>query len=127
MTLVDLNGPGLSRNNATGETSHDAAKGNKRTLRERVLERIERGPCIPETILADLRAAGVSTVLTSIRPRCSELVRLGLICDSGQREKGEGGCRAIVWRLTTAAEEAAYLSALDDEPKRLHRRKGGDA
>lgn len=114
MTARDLNGPGLSRNNATGETSHEAARGNKRTLRERVLDRISLGPCIPETILADLRAEGVSTVLTSVRPRCSELARLGLICDSGLREKGEGGCRAIVWRRTTAAEEAAYLSALDD-------------
>lgn len=109
----DLNGPGLSRKNATGETSRDAAKGNKRTLRERVLDRIAQGPCIPETILADLRAEGVSTVLTSIRPRCSELVRLGLIRDSGMRQKGEGGKLAIMWRLATAAERAEWEAKME--------------
>lgn len=114
MIGADLNGPGLARRTSTGETAGDAARGNKRTLRQRVLDRITCGPCIPETIFADLRADGVSTVLTSVRPRCSELARLGLICDSGQRERGEGGCRAIVWRRTTAAEEAAYLSAQEE-------------
>lgn len=109
----DLSGPGLSRNNATGETSHHAAKGEKRTLRERVLERITAGPCIPETILADVRREGVATVLTSIRPRCSELARLGLIRDSGRRERGEGGKPAIVWRRCDPVEEAAHRAALE--------------
>ncbi|WP_426046058.1 hypothetical protein [Brevundimonas sp. TWP3-1-2b1] len=111
MTAPDLSGPGLSRRNSTGETSRDAAKGDKRTLRERVLDRLGRGPAIPETILADLRAEGISTVLTSIRPRCSELLRMGLIRDSGQRQTGEGGKKAIVWRLADDAERAAHVSA----------------
>ena len=111
MTALDLSGPGLSRRNSTGETSRDAAKGDKRTLRERVLDRLGRGPAIPETILADLRAQGISTVLTSIRPRCSELLRMGLIRDSGQRQTGEGGKKAIVWRLANDAERAAHVSA----------------
>lgn len=115
MMRPDLSGPGLSRNNATGETSHEAAKGDKRTLRERVLDRITAGPCIPETILADLRREGVATVLTSVRPRCSELVRLGLIRDSGRREKGEGGKPAIVWRACSAEERAEWLAAQPDE------------
>lgn len=110
----DLTGGGLSRANATGETSAQAAAPCKKTLRERVLERLEAGPAIPETILADLRAEGVSTVLTSVRPRCSELKGLGLIRDSGRREKGEGGCNAIVWERATAEQEAAYLAALDE-------------
>lgn len=78
------------------------------TLRQRVLEIIAEGPALPEAILARLRADGVRTVLTSVRPRCSELLRMGLITDSGSREKAEGGCKAIVWRLTTDDERAAF-------------------
>lgn len=90
------------------------------TLRQRVLAIIGEGPAIPETILDRLRADGVRTVLTSIRPRCSELVRMGLIRDSGKREKGEGGCNAIVWRLTTEDERATFRarSAASEEERR---------
>ncbi|WP_336975924.1 hypothetical protein [Brevundimonas nasdae] len=83
------------------------------TLRQRVLEIISDGPAIPETILARLRAEGVRTVLTSVRPRCSELVRMGLIRDSGRREKGEGGCNAIVWRLSTPEEQQRFAQKRD--------------
>ncbi|MDP3377031.1 MAG: hypothetical protein Q8S53_01600 [Brevundimonas sp.] len=99
------------RRNATGETSREAAfavAGKAPTLRERVLAILAEKPAIPETILARLIGEGVSTVLTSVRPRCSELLRMGLITDSGRREKGEGGCKAIVWRLTTEDEREAF-------------------
>lgn len=78
-----------------------------------MLEIISDGPAIPETILARLRAEGVRTVLTSVRPRCSELVRMGLIRDSGRREKGEGGCNAIVWRLSTPEEQQRFAQKRD--------------
>lgn len=112
----DLNAPALWKRASIGETAREAAKaGKKPTLRHLVLDRIREAPAIPETILADLRAEGVRTVLTSIRPRCSELARLGLIRDSGQREKGEGGCKAIVWTACTPDETAAYLAAKASE------------
>lgn len=112
MTLAhQLDGPGLYRKNATGETSREAAKGSKKTLRQRVLERIERGPASAEMIFAELRAEGVQTVLTSIRPRCTDLLKRGLVRDSGQRGKSEGGKRSIIWERTTPDQEAAYLSA----------------
>ena len=101
MTRLRSRAPGRWRHNATGETSEAAAKaGNKPTLRQLVLDEIEASevPLIPERILDRLTARGVRTVLTSVRPRCSELVRLGLIEDSGRRDVGEGGCKAIAWR-----------------------------
>lgn len=109
----DLNRPALFKKSATGETSKAAAVAmtpKAPTLRQRVLERIRIAPAIPETIFADLKAEGVSTVLTSIRPRCSELVRQGLIKDSGRRQKGEGGCSAIVWEACSVEETSAYLA-----------------
>jgi len=108
----------LWRRNATGETSRLAALAVARrtpTLRKRVLEILTEGPAIPETIFARMRAEGVRTVLTSIRPRCSELARMGLITDSGRREKGEGGCRAIVWRITTDEEKRRFAERMAAE------------
>lgn len=106
-----LNPMPLWRSDATGETSREAAFAvaeKAPTLRERVLAILAEGPAIPETIHARLVREGVSTVLTSVRPRCSELMRMGLITDSGRREKGEGGCNAIVWRLTSDEERAVF-------------------
>ena len=101
------------RSNSTGETAKAAAvamKAKAPTLRQMVFAEIERAPAIPETILQSLRSRGVKTVLTSIRPRASELVRMGLIADSGLRQRGEGGCKAIVWRATTPEERAAFAA-----------------
>lgn len=107
----------LWRKASTGETARDAARAmapdhKAPTLRKRVLDIVtEHGPIIPERALVRLRDDGVSTVLTSVRPRFSELARMGLIVDSGQRERAEGGCKAIAWRLATPEETAAYHAA----------------
>lgn len=101
------------KRSSIGETAQCAAQSSdRRTLRQRVLDAIEASPAplIPEDILAQLRADGVKTVLTSIRPRCSELARAGFIRDSGQRRPGEGGCSAIAWRATTTAERAEWAA-----------------
>lgn len=105
------------RKSSIGDTARDAAKTmapdhKAPTLRKRVLDIVaDHGPIIPERAFARLRDDGVSTVLTSVRPRFSELARMGLIVDSGQRERAEGGCNAIAWRLATPEETAAYLAA----------------
>lgn len=110
----------LWRKSSTGETAREAAKAmapvhKAPSLRRRVLDIItDHGPIIPERIYARLINDGVTTVLTSVRPRCSELARMGLILDSGHRERAEGGCNAIAWRRATPAETAAYLAARDD-------------
>lgn len=116
MTRLVSRFPGRWRRNAIGETSQAAAKaGDKPTLRQLVLDEIEASPTplIPERILDRLTSRGVRTVLTSVRPRCSELARLGLIEDSGLRERGEGGCRAIAWRATDADTRAKFSSEAD--------------
>lgn len=125
MTVISDHPLPLWRWSATGETAKDAAQRNpRRTLRQRTLDLIEAAPTpvIPETILARLRAEGVQTFLTSVRPRCSELARMGLIADSGTRQKGEGGCNAIAWRATTPDERSRFaaLKALEAE------KMGGD-
>ncbi len=38
---------------------------------------------------------------------------MGLIRDSGRREKGEGGCNAIVWRLSTPEEQQRFAQKRD--------------
>lgn len=113
MSRRDLEGPGRYRRNATGETSREAAAGSKKTLRQRVLERLERGPASPEMIFGELEAEGVRTVLTSVRPRCTDLQKLGLVRDSGQRGRSEGGKRSIIWERCSPEQEAAYLAAKD--------------
>jgi hypothetical protein len=49
---------------------------------------------------ADECAAVLGVPIWSIRPRTTELKRLGLITDTGERRPNASGKRAIVWRLT---------------------------
>ena len=100
-------------NSSIGETAQAAAQRiahKAPTLRHLVLQHLEDSPATPEQLLAVIRAGGVKTLLNSIRPRCSELARLGLITASGMRLPGEGGGAAIVWRLTTDDERAAHAA-----------------
>ena len=102
------------RQNATGETSKAAAlavRARAPTQCELVLEALADGPAHPEEITARILAAGHKVLLMSIRPRCSQLVRRGKIVDSGHRGRGEGGCKAIVWRLATSQERVAWDDA----------------
>lgn len=49
---------------------------------------------------ADECAAVLGESVLAIRPRTTELKRLGLITDTGERRPNASGKRAIVWRLT---------------------------
>lgn len=108
--------PPRSRRNATGETSEAAAlymAPKAPRLRDQVLATIEDQPATPEQVQARLKAGGVHHLVSAIRPRCTELKGLGLICDSGQRSLGESGrCKSVVWRATTAEERAAFAAAV---------------
>ena len=102
------------RQNATGETSKAAALAVRLrapTQCELVLAALEQGPAHPEQITARIMGAGREVLLMLIRPRCSQLVRLGKIVDSGLRGRGEGGCKAIMWRLATPQERVAWDDA----------------
>lgn len=80
-------------------TSEQAALGvvpAAMTLRERVLTAIRLKAGTPEELAMRLDAP-----VMNVRPRCSELLRKGLIRDSGQRRRALGGRQAIVWEAAT--------------------------
>lgn len=80
----------------TTGTSHDAAQSVDATLlRERV-----RTVLACEPLTADEVADILGESVLSIRPRCSELRRLGVIFDSMARRRNRSGKFAIVWMLT---------------------------
>lgn len=54
----------------------------------------------PDCATADEIAAELGRSVLAIRPRFSELVRQGLIRDTGARRQNESGCSAKVWRAT---------------------------
>lgn len=61
-----------------------------------------RDACLAALTGADLTADEVAARLgesvLSIRPRISELAKMGKIADSGERRENDSGHRAIVWR-----------------------------
>ncbi len=104
------------RRQATAETSREAAlavRPRAPTQAELVLAALAKGPAHPEAITARIIEAGHRIMLISVRPRCSQLVRLGRIKDTGQRGRTAGGCKAIVWRLATEEERAEREAAKD--------------
>lgn len=87
--------PGFKRQ----PTSRAAAEGiaeKAPLLRDRVLAEIKRKPSTPEQV-----ALAIGEPLLNVRPRCSELVKLKLIEDTGVRREALGGRQAIVWKAVT--------------------------
>lgn len=90
------------------ETSADAADAAAETapiLRARCLATLERS----NGLTADEVAGRMGASILSIRPRISELTRLGKVRDTGERRNNASGKKAIVWaaiqpaRLQTGA------------------------
>ncbi len=85
------------------QTSHDAAKsvesGWITVAQGAILNRLRNdGPLTDERIIARLRDQRVSISPSGARSRRAELVKLGLVEDSGKREKTASGRQTIVWR-----------------------------
>jgi len=79
------------------DTSFDAAKSMQsraETLRQLALDKIEKSLT---GLTADRCADILNESILSIRPRLSELRRLGLIMDSGRRGTNTSGKKAVVW------------------------------
>ena len=79
------------------DTSRDAAHGvagRANLLRDRCMAALTRKP-----MTADETADALGENLLSIRPRITELIRLGKIEDSGDRRANASGRRAKVWRV----------------------------
>lgn len=83
--------PGHKRQ-ATSKAAADSMAHIAGTLRERVLTVIKRSACTP-----DEAAAALGITVLAARPRVSELLKLSLIVDTGERRVNESGKRAIVW------------------------------
>lgn len=76
-----------------------------------VLRVLEQGPANPEEITRRIEALGYPVLLTSIRPRASQLAReMGLIVATEQRARSEGGCKSTVYRLADATEISGFLA-----------------
>lgn len=79
------------------ETSRDAAAAVSETalqLRAQALAVVERS----NGLTADEIAGRLGLSILSIRPRLSELSRLGKVRDSGDRRRNVSGRAAIVWQ-----------------------------
>jgi hypothetical protein len=73
-----------------------------RTLRDRVLAEIEHAKSPPT---ADEIASGLGENILSVRPRVSELYRLGRIEPAPVRGKNASGMSAMRWRLAPIAPD----------------------
>jgi hypothetical protein len=109
-TLPFANRLGPSHHNAP-ETSGQAAEANfprSGTQRARVLLTIYRHQWLRGHGLTDDEIASYSKQIgNSVRPRRGELVRDGLVEDSGQRRGSNMGHPAVVWCLTDDGMRAA--------------------
>jgi predicted Rossmann fold nucleotide-binding protein DprA/Smf involved in DNA uptake len=93
-TNLDLypNAPGAKRT-GTSKLAADSIRERAPTLRERVLDVLQTQP-----LTADQVALCLGQSILSIRPRLSELLRLGKIVETSERRRNQSGKLATVWR-----------------------------
>lgn len=100
--------------NVPGHKSHDdttieaaeSARAGAGDLRGDVLALLKAVP-----MTADQCAGVLKRSILSIRPRLSELRKLGLILDTGERCPNLSGKNAIIWRAATDAEALPKVAA----------------
>ena len=85
--------PGFKTSGPSEEAAH-AIAGFAPTLRDRVLAAIGEAP---QGLTADVVACRLNKSVLSVRPRVSELHRLGEIRQSGARRKNVSGMTASIW------------------------------
>jgi hypothetical protein len=86
------------------ETSHAAAASvkNLTELQALILSALKDRPCIDDVLIARINNSGLLASASGIRSRRSELVALGMVRDSGQRETLPSGRKSIVWEIAKA-------------------------
>lgn len=76
-----------------GTSSDDARKiGNSNATHDKILALLRQKP-----MTADEVADALKRPVLYVRPRFSEMVAKGLICETGERRKNESGLSAAVW------------------------------
>lgn len=86
--------PPFQRHSPTSRAAAASVKESAPTLREAVLRLLrDRGPGTDHEIAAALGIDG-----STARPRRVELVRLGLVEDSGKQALTPSGRKAVIWR-----------------------------
>lgn len=84
------------------ETSHEAAASveDVRESQRMVHQMLDGlGPQTDEVLVSHAGMIGLPISPSGVRSRRAELVRLGLVEDSGKRERLASGRRAIVWQV----------------------------
>jgi hypothetical protein len=96
----------------TAIAAAEAIKPIAPTLEQMALDAVTVRPSTPEEIKLVIEAqTGRPVLLTSIRPRLSQLKARGLVADSGERRPGESGrCMSVAWRATTQEERALFAA-----------------
>jgi hypothetical protein len=91
-------GPGFKARDTAQAAAEDAAE-TATLLRARALAVLERS----NGLTADEVAGRMGASILSIRPRISELTRLGKVRDSGERRLNVSGKSAVVWAAVQPA------------------------
>lgn len=85
--------PGYKKT-GTSEDAADSMRKKAPSLQQKVLDVL-----FHQDLTADECAAEIGKSLLSIRPRLTELLRLGKIADTGITRQNDSGKQATVWRL----------------------------
>ena len=100
-----MNYPQTAGYKASGPSQEAAENTPAETLRDEVMEALRRhGPMTSDEI-----ANKIDRSILAVRPRCSELYRLGKVTDTGMRRKNESGHTATVWKENSKLEQQSLL------------------
>lgn len=77
----------------TSEAAAEAMRDRAETLRAKALDVIGNQPATADEVADQIGAS-----ILAVRPRVTELAKMGWIEDSGVRRKNASGRSAIVWR-----------------------------
>ena len=106
LDLLDYpNTPGWQRPETSIAAAEEIAPRVGR-LRARVLAEVHKAEAEGrDGLTADEAAARLELSILTARPRCSELVKLGLLHDSGQRRPSDSGHPQVVWTTEAQSKE----------------------
>lgn len=91
--------PGHKRSGCSADAA-EAMQVSAPTIQQRVLDLLRSRPMTPDECAVTLGKS-----LLSVRPRCSELIALGLVEETGERHRNTSGLMAAVLRAKQGGAE----------------------